>query len=185
MHKATRYMKYPESDTEILLLHNLRNSHPRRYVAIANKWVADNPSNSNAYFGRHIAWMNLGRPDRALADLDKVISLKPDGTAFRSRGDIYRRLGDYARALEDLSRGEAMDPKEWDWVGYGLLSQAECHARLGDEAAALACCARLPDDFWTPGIEGAPAGGKAEIANQLRLLAAQARGAAQTGQRSA
>jgi hypothetical protein len=56
-----------------------------------------------------------------------------------------------------------------------LLVQADCHARLGNEAAALACCARLHDDFWTGSIEGAPGGSKAEIAEKLRLIAADAR----------
>jgi len=45
---------------------------------------------------------------------------------------------------------------------------------LGNEAAALAYCARLPDDFWTGSIEGAPGGSKAEIADKLRLIAAEA-----------
>ena len=40
----------------------------------------------------------------------------------------------------------------------------------------MACCERLHDDFWTPGIEGAPGGGKAEIAEKLRGMAADARG---------
>jgi len=52
---------------------------------------------------------------------------------------------------------------------------ADVHARLGNEAAALACCARLPDDFWTPGIYGAPGGGKADIADKLRHSAVDAR----------
>jgi hypothetical protein len=57
---------------------------------------------------------------------------------------------------------------------FGLLFQADAHARLGNEAAALAYCARLPDDFWTPGIEGAPGGKKAQIAEELRRIAGEA-----------
>jgi len=33
----------------------------------------------------------------------------------------------------------------------------------------------LPDDFWTPGLDGAPAGDKAQVAEQLRRIAAEAR----------
>jgi len=49
--------------------------------------------------------------------------------------------------------------------------------RLGgfdDPVTALDCCARLPEDFWTPGLDGAPAGNKAEIAAELRRIAAAA-----------
>ena len=57
------------------------------------------------------------------------------------------------KALEDFDRG----------------------ARLGNGFRPLARCARLPDDFWTPGIRGAPGGGKADIADKLRHIAADAR----------
>jgi hypothetical protein len=56
-----------------------------------------------------------------------------------------------------------------------LLFQADSHAQVGDEAKALDCCARLPNGFWTPGFDGAPGGGKAEIAEELRCIATKAR----------
>jgi hypothetical protein len=77
--------------------------------------------------------------------------------------------------LADYDHGEALDPAQWQEDAFGLLFQADCHARLGNESAALAYCTRLPDDFWTPGLHGAPAGGKADIAEKLRSIAAEAR----------
>src|SRR5271165_2459011 len=121
--------------------------------------------------------MELGEPHRALEDLNKVIDLSPSPVAYLSRGGVYRHLGEYETALQDFGRGEAMDPTDWEREAFGLLHQADCHARLGDEKSALACCARLPDDFWTPGLQGAPAGDKAQIADQLRYTAVRARGA--------
>jgi tetratricopeptide (TPR) repeat protein len=111
-----------------------------------------------------------------LEDLNKVIELDPEPVAFRSRGEVYRHLGQYEKALDDFDCGEAMSPKEWEQdIVIGLLYQADCHARLGDEAAALAYCARLPDSFWTPGLAGAPSGNKTDIAEKLRRIAADAR----------
>ena len=74
-----------------------------------------------------------------------------------------------------FGRGEALDPALWEADAIGPYFQADVYARLGDEASALAHCARLPDDFWTPGLDGAPAGGKAQIAEELRRRAADAR----------
>jgi len=167
-------MKEPTTPEEVLELHKILRKDPQRYLQIVNEWIRENPMSSHAYYDRHQAWMKIGEPRRALDDLHKAIELAPDQAAFEARGDVYRHLGEYERALEDYRTGEEIDPAMWA-EGYGLLLQADCHARLGDEAAALGCCARMPDDFWTPGIEGAPAGDKAAVADRLRVIAAEAR----------
>jgi tetratricopeptide (TPR) repeat protein len=156
-------------------MNKLLRSDPQRYLQIVNEWLHENPHNHHAYFDRHFAWMDLGEPRRALEDMNKVVALKPDPITFLSRGAVYRHIGEYENALEDFAKSEAIVPDEWEDLGFGLLYQADCHARLGDEAKALACCARLPDDFWTPGMDGAPAGDKADIADALRRTAADAR----------
>jgi tetratricopeptide (TPR) repeat protein len=169
-------IKEPTTAEETLALHQILRSDPQRYLRIVNEWIGENPKNSHAYFSRYLGLMKIGEPRLALEDLDKVIELKPDMIAFMSRGEVYRHLGEYEKALEDFDRGEAIDPRQWEEdVVFGLLYQGDTHARLGNEEAALSCCSRLPDDFWTPGIHGAPGGGKADIADKLRRTAADAR----------
>ena len=93
-----------------------------------------------------------------------------------SRGEVHRHLGEYEKALEDCGRAEALDPEEWEKdIVFDLLYQADRYARTGNEAAALAYCERRPDDFWTPGMNNLPSDGKAEIAESLRGIAAEAR----------
>ena len=70
-------------------------------------------------------------------------------------------------AKRSMNRAEAVDPQGW-YGGFGRLFCAECHARLGNERAALEDCAALRDDHWTPGLLGAPAGSKQEVAYELR-----------------
>jgi tetratricopeptide (TPR) repeat protein len=162
--------------SEATSLHNLLRSDPQRYMSVVNQRIQANPKDSQAYFDRHFAWMHLGQPRYALEDMDKVIEHGGGQSVdFMSRGDVHRHLGDYEKALQDYDRGEALNPIEWRDDAIGHLFQADCHARLGHEAEALAHCARLPDDFWTPGLLGAPAGDKARIADDLRRLAADAR----------
>jgi tetratricopeptide (TPR) repeat protein len=178
MSQETESIKQPTTPDELLMVHKILRSDPQRYLRIVTKWIDANPANCDAYFSRHFAWMRTGEPRRALEDLNKVIELEsaPDPITLMSRGEVYRHLGEYKKAVEDFDRAEAIDPTAWEEdIVFGLLYQADTHARLGNEAAALACCARLPDDFWTPGIEGAPRGGKAEIADALRRIAADAR----------
>jgi len=168
-------MKQPTSPQEIWTFHNLLRSDPQAYFRVVNNWIRENPTNAQAYFDRHFAWMKIGEPQRALDDLNKAVELTPDVAQFLFRGEVYRHLGQYQKALEDFDRAEAIDPKKWkEDIVFGLLFQADAHARLGNERAALASCAHLPDDFWTPGIAGAPSGSKAEVADKLRRVAAAA-----------
>lgn len=118
--------------------------------------------------------MDLGEPQRALDDLDKAIEIEPSQIRFWSRGDVSRHTGDYVQARDDYARAEAIDPANWERDAFPLLYQADVHARLGDEVSALSCCARLPEHFWTPGHNGLPPGGKAEIAKELSRRAAAA-----------
>ena len=79
-------MKEPTTPEEVKVLHNLLRSDPQHYLQIVNKWIADNPGNSHAYFSRHFAWLELGDPRRALDDLTVSIQLNPRPVAFWSRG---------------------------------------------------------------------------------------------------
>ena len=169
-------MKEPETREEILAFHDLQKDDPRKALEIATRWIKDDPNSSSAYFDRHYSWRDLGEPKRALEDLDRAIELKPDAIYFWSRGDIHRAFGEFEEAMDDYRRGEAIDPAKWEEDAFPLLYQADVYAKLGDEANALDCCARLPDHFWTPGHNDLPPGCKAEIAEELRRRAAAARG---------
>jgi tetratricopeptide (TPR) repeat protein len=164
--RGTALMKEPTSPEELLSLHQLRRAQPQRFLEIVNEWLRQNPRNADAYFGRHFVWTDLGESRRALDDLNQVIDLAPTQGAFCARGIVHRQLGEHEAALADFQRGEAIDPQEWKDAWITLLYEADSHARLGNEARALDCCARLPDNFWTPGLDGAPAGTKAEVAEE-------------------
>jgi tetratricopeptide (TPR) repeat protein len=169
-------MKEPTTPGEVMAEGKLLRADPQAYLRLVNERIRENPKNSHAYFDRHSAWMHLGEPQRALDDLNRVIELDPDVISYMSRGEVHRHLGQYDKALADFGRGEAIDPINWEkGIVFGLLFQADCHAQLGDEEKALDSCARLPDDFWTPGLFGAPAGNKSDIADKLRRVAADAR----------
>ena len=62
--------------------------------------------------------MDLGEPQRALDDLNKVIELEPEPVAFIMRGEVYRFLGEYQKAVADYAHAEAMDPAEWQDNGF-------------------------------------------------------------------
>jgi tetratricopeptide (TPR) repeat protein len=167
-------MDHELTQEEIDRQFQLWRTDPKKLWEVTNKRVVEHPDSPNAYFGRHQAWKRLGRPDLALADLDKSLSLEDHSVTHDARGKILRELGRYHEAIEAHNRSEHLDPQDWR-AGFGPLFRADCYARLGDEAAALADCATLPDDHWTPGMFGLPAGNKQEVAAELRRRAAAAR----------
>jgi tetratricopeptide (TPR) repeat protein len=168
-------MKQAETPEELAEFHKLLRTDPQKYLGIVNEWINENPADPQPYFSRHYAWMELGEPRRALDDMNTSIKLEPDRYSYLARGEVHRHLGEYEQATQDFATAEAIDPESWQQDAIGLLFQADAHARLGQEQKALDCCKRLPDDFWTPGIFGAPGGGKSEIADELRHRAFKAR----------
>jgi tetratricopeptide (TPR) repeat protein len=154
---------------------DLLRTDPTRFLELTNQLVEQHPDDAHAYFVRHQAWKRLGQLDFALADVDKSLALKDRHGAHEARGFVLRGLGRYREAIDAYDRAERLDPAQWEG-GFGALFRADCHARLGDETAALANCDTMPDDHWTPGLFGAPAGTKQEVAAELRRRAAVARG---------
>jgi tetratricopeptide (TPR) repeat protein len=156
--------------SDLLDNYDLLDSDPHKFLQMANAVVSSNPQDRHGYLGRHRVWDALGRRDLALADLDKALSLKDSHMTRQSRAELLRRLGRHPEAIDEFNRAESMSPELWP-TGFGPLFRAHSHAILGNLQAALADCATLPDDHWTPDLDGAPGGTKPEIADKLRRLA--------------
>lgn len=167
-------MKKPDTEEELRELHNILRDNPHRYLHIVNEWIAADSNDASAYFDRHYAWKRLEKLDLALSDINKSIELEPDPIAFLSRAQVYRQTGDHEKALKDYTRIERDEPILWQENWFGLLYQADSYARLGLLGDALRCWELLPDDFWTPGMNGAPPGDKMEIQEELLRIAAEA-----------
>ncbi|MBV9826642.1 MAG: hypothetical protein JO001_13370 [Alphaproteobacteria bacterium] len=156
---------------------HLLRTDPQQFLALTNKLVEHYPTDRRAYFSRHWAWSHLDRADLALADLDRSLALEENFVVHRAKGRLLHRMEFYKKAIASLDRCEQMDPASWP-EALGPLIRADCHAQLGNEAAALADCETLPDDHWTPGVFGLPAGNKQEVADELRRRATVANASA-------
>ena len=81
-------MKEPTTPEEVKVLHNLLRSDPQHYLQIVNKWIADNPSNSHAYFSRHFAWMKTCTHNGLLMTLTWSSSLSATGRVLDARRSL-------------------------------------------------------------------------------------------------
>lgn len=168
-------VKQPTTPDELLEVHKILSADPEKYLQIVTEWIREDPLDAGAYHSRYFGWMRTDRPDRAMDDINRAIEIDPRQGFLYARGMIFRQLGDYKSALQDFQQAESIDPIQWKGDAMGPYYQADCHARLGNVSDALALCTELPDDFWTPGLDGTPSGNKTQIAQELRRIAAEAR----------
>jgi len=87
-----------------------------RYYNLALKL---DPNSMQAYFWRGIAYYeNLHDYQKALADFNRTISLKPDRAAnYIWRAKVFSQQKAYDKALVDLNRALVLDPKS-SWAYY-------------------------------------------------------------------
>jgi len=152
----------------------LLRSDPERSLEICQRYVAEHPNDPNGYFSRFKAWCRLDENEKALTDINRVLELDPNSGGYSSRGVFFRSIGDYPRAIDDLTRARDLDEEEWK----GSLDphfRADCYARLGRLEEALADCAYIEEDHWTPGLKGLPAGNKQEFIKEIKRRALRAR----------
>jgi len=157
---------------------NLRNWHlyktdPEKYLDLCHRIVQEYPDDPCAYGSCHTAWLRVGRPDKAMEDIETAIRLRPDSGNFAARGELLYLQGDIAAALKDFDRAEALDPADWS-EAFGPVYRAQCHAHLGNLEAALRDCQSINDQHWTPGIHGMLPGNRAEITAQIVRIAGEA-----------
>ena len=58
-----------------------------------------------AYYNRASAYQTKGEADRAIADYDQAITLKPDyAAAYENRARVFAIKGDYTRAVADVTK---------------------------------------------------------------------------------
>lgn len=107
--------KYPESPYAIFCKAWLKESHKiRDQIADYSNFLSKKPETgmSLAYAYRADLYIEIKEYQKALADLDKAVQLKPDFYfAYWRRGIAYTRLEAYDKAVEDLTQTLKLNPK--------------------------------------------------------------------------
>ncbi len=71
--------------------------------------------------------------DKALADYDKVLSIRPDYMAYNNRGDIFMKRNEIRKALYEFQQAVKINPNFA--IGYGNM--ASCQYSLGENQASM------------------------------------------------
>jgi len=104
-------------DSSIAMAYNLRGTalrqtgNPQQALQDFTRAVELAPDETN-YFQRAATYQMLGQHQLALADLDQVIAIKPDGAqAYFARAQSRRATGDAAGAVQDHRRALLLDSR--------------------------------------------------------------------------
>jgi len=101
---------------------------------------------SVAFMNRGLAFIGEGRPDKALEDYDKAISIDPyDFKLFSNRGELFMKLGQLDKAALDLDKAMALNPGHPRaymnylnlGIGYGRSGKQDKAMEFFDKAIAL------------------------------------------------
>jgi tetratricopeptide (TPR) repeat protein len=104
-------------------------------LADAESFVRFHPDLPRGYFLRAFTLDRLGRPDEAITDYTKSISLDPQNDEpLANRGVIYyNSKRDYAAAKADFDAAIRLNPKK----GEPFLNRARCWIKEGNKEMAL------------------------------------------------
>jgi tetratricopeptide (TPR) repeat protein len=104
---------------------------------------------AGAHYNRAIALNLDGDPDRAVADFNEAIRLKPDfASAYNNRGVVYRQTRDYDRAIKDFDVALRLKPGDL----YALNNRGNAYRDKRDAVQAMNDfneAIRLAPDFAT------------------------------------
>jgi len=91
-----------------------------RAVEILDAYLAEQPRDHRALALRGRAHVELGAPEKALADLNRAIELQPskNGEEFVTRGRAYMALREFDKARSDLSKAIELKPDAADRYFY-------------------------------------------------------------------
>ena len=160
------------NEVELRQYIKLLRTHPGQYLRIAEDTIRQYPEDPRGYLDCFNYWMEFEEYEYALCDIDTALALRDSTMARFNRGVVLRCLGRYREAIDEFNRVEAAEPRRYSILLE--LDRATCHARLGNLEAALADCARVPDDYCMSGFDGALGGTKSQIIETARRLAAEA-----------
>jgi tetratricopeptide (TPR) repeat protein len=76
-------------------------------VADLSVYLEKNPRDYEMVYNRGLSYLNLGRPQEALADFNKTLEINPNfDRAYRTRSQAWMALGEKEKADADMREWE-------------------------------------------------------------------------------
>ena len=129
-----------ESEADRLVYEGIDDFNARNLDAAIEKFgqaIAKDPKEVSAYNNRGLAYKDKKDFDKAIADFNEALRLKPDWFPYFNRGIAYYEKGDSNHAIADANKALELKPKEPSQRADCLLLRAHSYADKQDAPAAL------------------------------------------------
>ncbi len=151
---ATLKLDARQPDVRLLQVNILRaRGKTGEAVAVAEDMVKSSPDDSYTHVVASRIFEGLGQGDRAMAEIDKAIALKPDATGYINRAYL-RSKSDVAGRQTDIEAALKLDPAMID----AQLALASLALDKGDFAGAIKSYSALidkrPDNVGLRNVRG-------------------------------
>lgn len=107
------------------------------------------PETSEAYSGRGLAYLSIGKLDNALADFNRAIELnRLSAEAYNGRSAVYRNKGDFDDAIADSNKVIRLypnDPQGYDGRGLTYFYKNDFDNAIADFNHAIKLGLKAPD----------------------------------------
>jgi Flp pilus assembly protein TadD len=112
-------------------------------IVLWNYVIEKEPGAIRAYYNRGLTFGIMDRPDKAIEDYDKAISLDPDfHDAYMNRGAMYAVMGRFDKAIEDYNQVIALNSSNYEaysarGAAFEQIDQVERAIKDYSQAIAL------------------------------------------------
>ena len=108
-----RILKLSQSRPDAYRIQTRNYSNQANTVGFWSYVISKEPEVSFAYYGRGLAYYEMGRTDQALEDYNKAIALDPYySKAYATRGFVFDKLGHLEKAMADYDKAISLSPEE-------------------------------------------------------------------------
>ena len=166
-----------ESDTfKTNAQHCIGSSDDDRTIS-ACTWLLDSGRMSEsskpiAFNNRGLAYYNKGQHDRAIADFDEAIRLRPDyPLAYSNRGNAYDEKGQYDRAIQDYDEAIRQRPdfaEAYFNRAYVRENKRQYERAIADYSEAIRLNPDYADAYGNRGMVYLATGNRAAAIRDLR-----------------
>src|SRR5438552_2816766 len=146
-----------ESEADRLVyegIDELKAKHLEAAIEKFSEAIAKDPKELSGYNNRGLAYKDNNEFEKAIADFDQVLRLKPDWSAYYNRGIAYYEKGDHDRAIADANKALQLKPKESSQRADCFLLRANGYfdkendqAAMNDLNSAIKLDQRRPDAY--------------------------------------